>query len=157
MKTRYYLFVALLIVLVMLTSCSAVQAVIGPTPTPTETPCYIAAADYIEQVNKLASDWDATNSLANQTPRNQLANVILKLQDVRNTIDKLNVPECAQSAHDLLMEYMDHSIDGYMSFMGDDPDTTVNQYFKDASADFDSWEAEYLLIQLGQYLPTATP
>ena len=94
-------------------------------------------------MNELSSEWDSVNKLAGVSPRIQLVTPISDMQDIRHQFDSLTVPECAQLSHDKLMSYMDSTIDGYMSFMSQDEDSTVNSCFDNASRYFDSWKGAF--------------
>jgi hypothetical protein len=107
------------------------------------TGCDIQSMDYRNGVNSLASEWDQTNKLANSTPRIQLATVISELQAERNKVSDLYAPDCAQNAQQLLLSYMDETIDGYLSFLADDPATTVQAHFTKANQLFTEWSGAF--------------
>jgi len=65
------------------------------------------------------------------------------LQNIRNDYNNLTVPECAQTTHDLLLDYMDEIIKGYMAFLSDDEDLAVSEHFKQADESFDSWAISF--------------
>jgi PBP1b-binding outer membrane lipoprotein LpoB len=128
-NTIYLLFIALLLV-----SCS-------------KPSCYEQSKDYVSQVKKLSSEFiDSANKFAGSSPLIQSSSHFSDMQDIRNQVDSLTVPECAQIAHDKLISYMDSQIDGYMSFMSQAEDSVINSNFDNASRYFYSWEDEFSKI-----------
>jgi hypothetical protein len=110
-------------------------------------PCNVVAKDYISQVDAIAADWDSANKLAGSAPRMQLVTPISKLQDIYAQMDELDVPECAQPTHDLLMKYMEATIDGYISFLSDEEDSVVGDHFDKASTYFEEWQTSFTELQ----------
>ena len=105
--------------------------------------CAELTKEYRIQVDKLASEWDSANEIANSTPRMELTRPITNLQNIRNEYYRLIVPKCAKEAHTLLLDYMDAIIEGYAAYIAYKPDTTVNDHFTSAAKYFDSWTAAF--------------
>jgi len=127
--TIYLLFIVFLLV-----SCS-------------EPSCYEQSKDYVAQVKKLSSEFiDSANEFAGSSPLIQSSSHFSDMQDIRNQVNSLTVPECAQIAHDKLISYMDFQTDGYMSFMSQAGDSIINNNFENASRYFYSWEEEFSKI-----------
>jgi len=58
---------------------------------------------------------------------------IADLQTIRREAEDLEVPVCAVSAKNALVTYMNATIDGFIAFLSDEPDTKVNAAFKKAN------------------------
>jgi len=133
------LFILGIIVVIMLLSISYLSAVSSQKAMPIS--CYQLTQDYRTQVEELAQDWDDINKLAGNTPRMQLAILISKMQDVRTEFNNLDVPDCANETQSLMLNYMDATIEGYMSFLADEDDIYVQRHFESASHYFDLWSS----------------
>ena len=120
----------------LLGACSRVQS------------CVELTKEYRDQVMQLADKWDSANALANNSPRMQLVTPISSLQNIRNEYNKLTVPECAQKAHDTMLNYMDATIDGFMAFLSDEDDDVVNGHFSRAGQYFDAWNIEFMKLSI---------
>jgi uncharacterized membrane-anchored protein YhcB (DUF1043 family) len=127
----------IVIFMIMVMMLGMVLAACGPVS------CNDQTRVYQDEIHSLSNEWDQANKLANSTPRIQLATVIQTLQVARNKVDNLQTPACAQKAQQLLLNYMDETIDGYMSFMADDQDATVQAHFTKASLLFDQWSEAF--------------
>jgi hypothetical protein len=130
MKAKAIFITVAVLLGVVLTSCGSVS-------------CDSQSIEYRNEVNDLATEWDQANHLANSTPRIQLATVIPSLQAVRNKVDNLFAPDCAQDAQQLLLDYMDETINGYLSFLATDPDATVQAHFTKANQLFTEWSSAF--------------
>lgn len=115
-----------------------------PAPTRTPTPVPVICGDlYDEVVDPITRRWDDATDIAFGTSRINLAGPIGTLQEVRRDAEDLDVPECAIGTHELLIEAMQGYIDGFLAFMADDPESTVDRIFNQASDDLDSWGESY--------------
>jgi hypothetical protein len=121
----------------------------SPTPVPTAEPCNIQAADFIERTETYFDDWDDTTALAGSTSRISLSPVISRMQDIRRSIADVEYPVCAGGVRQLMLDYMDEFITGYLSFMAQEPDATVSAHFDKASNLFDEWKEQYAQLALG--------
>lgn len=122
------LFVVIAVAIV-LSGCESPVAGLGATPTPT---CQQQAFEYANQIQPIAREWDDANTLAGQTPRASLAAQIEKLQAIRRRAQDIKPPECASTAHLALTNAMDKTVEGYLAFLGQRPDSEVNQSFEQA-------------------------
>lgn len=165
MKVRTGVF---LIACLMLVACSSAPAAPNtPTsPPPTATaipsatphPCALIAVSFLSEVDKLTTEWDDANKLANVTGRIALSGPVTQLQGIRRRLDDLKAPPCALDYRRELGNYMDNTITGYLAFMSQQPEAEVNTDFADAKTRLAS--ATVLLLQvkgLATPVPTATP
>ncbi len=152
----------LLLLMVFLSSCGAPQQVAeAPTalPVPTSTPaptCVDQAGPFLEQFKSLAQRWDDANKLAQQVPRVSLAPQIAELQKIRRETGDLVVSECTQGAQTSLVLSMDATIDGYLAFLGQQPQSAVEIYFASARNAMLDYQDE-LLKASGVTPPERTP
>jgi len=126
-------FVLLLIFCVALTSCAGSK-------------CNLE--EYNAAVEPLLEEWDDAVSIANQTPRVGLPNVIPELQGIRRRTEDtedLEIEECFEDAHSFLIKYMDYTIEAFIAFMGQEDDSVVTQKFSLAQTNFETY-----LIKLDQ-------
>lgn len=114
----------LLIVCVALTSCAGSK-------------CNLE--EYNAAVKPLLEEWDDAISIANQTPRGSLPNVIPGLQEIRRRTENLEIEECFKDAHSFLVKYMDYTIDAFIAFMGQEDDSVVSQKFDLAETNFETY------------------
>jgi hypothetical protein len=91
--------------------------------------CADQSQEFFTQIDPLARRWDDANQLAGQTPRMQLAGQIANLQAVRREVQDLKPPECSKPAQDALVGTMDATIQGYIDFLAQKPDSTVSESF----------------------------
>lgn len=83
-------------------------------------PCSEQAAEYLDQSQDMLERWDDANAIAGSTARMSLAGPLADLQEIRRDADDLEHPECANEVHDSMINFMDLTIDSYLSFMSDD-------------------------------------
>lgn len=117
----------LVVILLLLTSCG-VPGLAEPTPT-----CQQQAAPALAEIQSAARAWDDANALAGQTPRSSLAAQIETLQAVRRKVEDIAVPDCAAAVKRALVESMEATITGYIAFLGQKADSTVQASFKTAN------------------------
>lgn len=124
MRPKLFLSLTLVTILLLLFS--------GCTPTPaptlaafTQTPP--AAQDRcsaenlpaeIAKLDGLTDEFADVLELAGVTPQEQLAPVILRLQDVRRSTEKLDLPECAATLKTGTVDYMNQVVSYLTLFMG---------------------------------------
>lgn len=128
-----------LLSLLLLAACSA----FGPAP------CNEQAAEYIPALEAYFDDWDDTFAIANSTPRSALSAVIADMQEIKRDVDDLEPPPCAELVHQMGVNYMDKTIEGFLSFLSQDTDFVVNNLFSDASDLLDSFVAELAKLKAG--------
>ena len=144
MKTRFLPFLLLVLVL---TGC-AQSVFVRPTPTPEQTTCKVEDVDKaIEDMGLLLTRWMDADAIASSSPRMSLSGPISDLQAIRRDTKALVVPECLESAQIQLTTFMDYALEGYLAFLGDEPDSTVNKAFSDAKTRLESYTDEILRIK----------
>lgn len=114
--------------MITLALCATVLAACG-NPFVAAT-CAEQSKEGLEKIQSAAREWDDANKLAGQTPRASLATQIAALQAVRRKVQDITVPECANAMKNALIASMDASIEGYVAFLGQKPDGTVQASFK---------------------------
>lgn len=75
------------------------------------------------KVEPLIEGFDDTNERAASTARIALSPAIGEMQEIRRELRAFDVPECAQEAKTLLVDYMDTTIDAYIAFLGGGSDS----------------------------------
>jgi len=91
------------------------------TPTPTEIIDHCSEEHIDDQLLPLQlfmREFDDTSFVAQRTPRDQLATVILALQETRRKAVDLQVPDCLNAFHELQIIYMDSVITTFSNFLG---------------------------------------
>ncbi len=169
-KNILYPLTFLVILVVIFTGCSetppATALPVGPTATPTTTVTIDArcSADglplEIAKLDSLTTDFEDVFTLAGVTPQQQLAPVVLRLQDIRREVNKLDLPECLTSLRTQTVEYMDQVVSYLTLFMGGaDQVTEVNPEIAKAEGLKNVYEAERakLLGEDFEPQPTRTP
>jgi len=101
--------------------------------------CADQSQEFFDKIEPLARRWDDANKLAGQTPRMQLAVQIANLQAVRRDVQDLKPPACSKPVQDALTGTMDATIQGYIDFLAQKPDSTVSASFKQASTQMDAY------------------
>ncbi len=91
-----------------------------------------AAKELTEQVEPLIDRFDDANERAGSTSRISLSPVIGEMQEVRRDFKDLEVDSCAEQAKEVMVDYMDKTIDAYIAFLADESDSTVRQLIEDA-------------------------
>ncbi len=132
-----------------LTACNSSIAQLGATPTPT---CADQVRPYLDQIQSVAREWDDANKLAGSAPRMSLAPQVASLQALRRRAADLNIPPCANAAHRKLIDSMDKTIEGYLSFLSQKPDSVVADAFHQADVLMNDFTTE-----LGKLQVTETP
>ena len=112
-------------------------------------PCSDQSKEYIKEANQLFDDWDDANRLAGTTSRIALSPAIARLQEIRREASDLQVPQCAEKVNDMLLDYMDKTIDGYIAFMSEEDDNKVNDIFDKASLLLDKFTKEFIALEYG--------
>lgn len=92
--------------------------------------CTIEARYYRKNLVPVLSEWSDAEKLANSSPRISLAPVVSQLQAIRRKMDGITPGSCVASVHDNFRSSMDESIAGFLAFMAQEPDGTVQRHFK---------------------------
>lgn len=82
-----------------------------------------------------AQEWDDAIDIARSTGRIALSGPIGELQSIRRDVQRQEWPECATDAHGHLVNWMDGTIDGFLAFMQQKPDSEITGIFEDANRD----------------------
>lgn len=72
--------------------------------------------------------WADAATLADSSPRVSLAGPIARLQEVRRETAQLVLPECLSEARQILVNAMDKTIEGFLSFLRNDPARKYDHY-----------------------------
>jgi hypothetical protein len=97
---------------------------------------------YLEIIEDTIEKWDDARSVAANTSRMSLGPQIQSLQEIYREAEDLNIPKCAQDAHDNLLTYMEKTIDGFVAFLGQEEDSAVNRLFSLAEGYLEDWGDE---------------
>lgn len=133
----------------LLSGCDASIAQLGATPTPT---CADQVRPYLDAIQPIAHEWDDANKLAGNAPRMSLAPQIASLQSIRRRTADVSVPACTAALHRKLVDSMDKTIEGYLSFLSQKPDSQVSALFREAGTLMNNFTTE-----LAALTPSATP
>jgi hypothetical protein len=138
-RRRSWLIPALTIAILAVILLLAIIAVSQPgnlltriAATPTSILCRDQAAGYLQLIETTLTEWDDAVKIANNTARGSLSPAIADLQAIRRKLNQTTVPGCTGLAHQYLIQHMDSTIEGFLAFMRDDPDSKVTQKFNDA-------------------------
>lgn len=126
---RRLLFLVLLLVTAV--SCAA--------PT-----CEESTVDYRATVDSLNEQWDDALAIANSTARMSLSGPLGDLQSLNRDTKQIDVPECAASAHEAMLDYQEAIIDAFLAFMGNENDSVVNARFDTAQELQSKWVTRYV-------------
>ncbi len=94
---------------------------------------------YKDTVMPLVQEWDDAVKLANNTPRMTLPAQIEEMQRIRRDMGGLKIQSCLEDAHGNLLKSMDLQIDGFLSFLKQDPEAVVQSYFTRSDAAVRAW------------------
>lgn len=115
-------------------------------PIPTIPPCATEARAFIDTAKPMAERWDDAAKLAGSTSRMSLAPQIASMQAIRRDAQALEAPPCAEQSKQYLLEAMDKTIDAYIAFLGQQPDTIVQASFLDAGDAMKRYQNEIALL-----------
>lgn len=111
---------------------SAVLLACGPaTPGPCDKDKVQAAA---KQLLDIVNKWHDAYQLASSASRISLAAPVQSLQAIKRDTESLDVPKCLTAARGYLSDHMNASITGFLDFMAQKSDGTVQSDFDKASA-----------------------
>ncbi len=132
------------------------QAVIPVTAVDRCAPEYIQAE--IEQVAIFQRDFDDVSMLAQSTPQNQTAVVILELQRLRRSALDYDAPFCMNSLKEIQIQYMTGVITTLMRFMAGGDSESINQQLNTTRILRINYEAELArLMGVPYHTPTPFP
>ncbi len=120
----------------------ALTGILPSTATPTPLPCAVLMVGFMDELNQVAGRWDDANTLAGSTSRIALSPVIAQLQEARRQADALQPPGCAKMIRNYLVDYMDTTIEAYIMFMADEPESSITKKFESAHRSFEQYEKE---------------
>ena len=114
------------------------------TPAPTATPnCSDELATYRnEYVMPQMAKWGDAMDLAYNSPRITLPSQISQLQAFRRDIEAFTPDPCATYAHSLLQKTVGEMVDGFMGFLGKEPELLFYVHERDAVAAYEALKAE---------------
>ena len=92
--------------------------------------CTREAQAYRSSLAPILSEWSDAEKLANSSPRIALPPVVSQLQSIRRKMNNLTPGSCVETVHTNFIGSMDESIAGFLSFMSQEPDETVQRHFK---------------------------
>lgn len=142
-----------LLIAIIISGCSGSFG-FGPTPTP--DPCSpTEIKKYIDSIDDVSRRFDDALQLALSTSRISLSPVVADLQTIRRDAEDLEVPECAIDAKGWLILYIDTTIEAFLNFMAQEPDSQVQSKFKLASQYLLSYQEA--LAEMQSLQKTATP
>jgi len=133
------------------------------TPPHVSSVCRSATQDYLDEIQASMVEFLDTVDVADSTPRIALAPLIQDMQRLRRDIQKVAPPDCARPASSLLMNGIDGIINGFTSFLANDPDATVSRRLNQGMLDFDNGFSQLSALASGKAtpvpvrLPTSTP
>jgi len=106
--------------------------------------CYEQTTEYRTEVESVVDDWQDAVTIANSTSRISLSTPVSRLQEIQNDTEDMEVPECAQTAHGLLVQHMDDVIKAFILFMGDaDDEAGVTAQFNIANTRLEAFLGEF--------------
>jgi hypothetical protein len=89
---------------------------------------------FVAAIQPLAQRWTDATTLAGNTPRASLAPQISELQAIRREVQALAVPSCAEPTRESLVAAMDSTIQAYLDFLAQKPESEVTAGFEAAAA-----------------------
>lgn len=128
---RIFLSVLLVLLTVSVSACGAAKCDVDK---------------YNTTVQPLAKQWDDAVALANQTPRASLAPQISALQSIERETEALTVDECLKDTHAELVSSMTSTIDGFLAFLGQEPDAKITALFQSADTHLNQWKSKLAAV-----------
>ncbi len=122
---------------------AAIIFILLTTAACAEPTCYELTEEYRESVDAIVDEWDDALQIANSTARMSLAGPLGELQEINRSTKQVDVPECASLSHGSLLSYQEKTIEGFLSFMAQAEDSTVNAQFDVAAAHLRRWANSY--------------
>jgi hypothetical protein len=144
------ILIGLIIVLLIVAAGGVIYILGGDKLLEKTQPCYIQAKEFNEKLQSYFDDWDDANTVAGSTSRIALSPAVKELQTIRRGVADLVAPTCAVEVQNMVSDYMDKVIEGYLSFMADEGDSVVSQKMEEASTALDKFFTEYSKLKNGQ-------
>jgi hypothetical protein len=115
MLAKYKKIAILLSVTIIAVGCSST---LGIKPAETRDPCSPSeVVKYIESLDEVYQQFEETYEQARSTPKKSLYVKVEKLQSIQRKAENVDVPYCAETAKSYLIEYMEHTNDGFSGFL----------------------------------------
>lgn len=156
-RTGLYIAVVAILILVLVAAAFGVSRVVASQQAAaTATAQYVhdygacgvavvaSAADALGSIRRQFSD---VFEVANATGRGSLAPVIRDMQDIGQAAQGVEVPVCLAGAKSDLVAGVDASVDGFLAFMSEFSDTTINGHFDDAVTSFQQFSDNIERVQ----------
>jgi hypothetical protein len=142
------------------------EPTITPFPTMIPTEIYTPGSDAcapgklpaeVERVNNLMRAFDDWSSLALNTPKQGLSDVISNLQSIRRQAQDLAIPECLQKLKQYQLSHMETVINTLLAFLSSSDSVLVNQGILLARSQHDQYNQEYARLLGLTIVPAGTP
>jgi hypothetical protein len=104
-----------------------------------------SGGSYLGEADELIERWDDANAIASSTSRIALAGPLATLQEIRRDASALTPPNCARELHNAMINYMQLTIDAYLSFLANDSEATMSAKVEAA---LDAFE-DYIMLRVG--------
>ena len=118
--------------------------------------CYTQSQDYLGKFAPLFSQWNDAYQKTVGLNKNEIELALFSLEGIRDHVSMLTPPNCAKTAHQLFLSYMDETLNGYNAFISQSPGATVQGYIEKASTYYGEHRA--MVLQLYPELSsTSTP
>jgi len=143
-----------LMVVGLLVGCGAAPEAAAPTATP-EPSCQQQSSAFLAEIQPLFQEWTDATTLAGSTPRASLSTEIGKLQDIRRRVQAVQAPACAADVRQNLISSMDSSIQAFLAFLGQKPESEYNALFTLATTQLDLFSRNLAHLQANEALEPA--
>lgn len=123
--------------------------------------CRSVSPQFSEIMTPIAEEWDDAVKLTGKTARMALPNQISSLQAIRRKANDVDAPDCLKTAKASLIKSMDSTIEGFLAFMGQESETTVNKHLTTAATAMKDYQDQLIMATSGVDMnapkPTNTP
>lgn len=102
-------------------------------------------------VEPVLQQWDDASALAASTSRIALSGPVADMQRIRRDFSTLSIPYAQEfyMAYASILASMDNKIDGYLAFMAQKPDATVQEFFQASQDALNRYKAEITRLSSG--------
>jgi hypothetical protein len=115
MLAKYKKIVIMFSVAIITAGCSSA---LGINPAETRDPCSSSeVGKYIDALDEVYQQFEETHEQALNTPKKSLYVKVEKLQSIQRKTENIDVPYCAETAKSYLIEYMEHTNEGFSGFL----------------------------------------
>lgn len=138
------------------------RTVPASTPNPAAA-CQPSAQRYLTQVRPLMLEFNDTVQIADSTARIALGPVIQDMQRIRREVMDISAPNCVQGASYLILDGMSGIIEGFIDFMGNVNERTVQRKLTQGILNLTNGSDQLAALAAGRatpvprQLPTNTP